>query len=283
MLAAGNTAAVDPAWPTAALHGTAAGVVWLERPQAAEATDAIVLERLAGGAGIVLDRTRGRAPAFDPASVETLLAADAAPEARLHAARRIALPDDLLVRVVATLPADLTGEAPQARWSTRLGRVSAAIVPAGKGLEVAGRSGTGPAVVAAELPRSWAGAIAALRLTADGTPDNPGPRQLCHDDLGALAAVAAQLAPAAALVDDVLALRAAQTATAGSLAVLAACVEHTSLRRTAAALHVHHSTLQARLPRLQAALGYAFDTPTGRLRLHLALALHRIHRSGELP
>ena len=294
-----DPAPAEHSWPTVELRGTAAGVVWLERPQEQEAApaDAIVLERLAVGAGIVLDRTRGRAPAYDPASVETLLAAEAAPEARLHAARRLALPTDLRVRVLATMPPQHPtaepGDAPRTRWSTRIGRVTAEIVPAAAAAAAPGpgapadqspvRTALGPAVAVTDLPRSWAGAVDTLRLTADGTSANPGPRHLCHDDLGALTAVAAHLAPADALVDDVRALREAETADPGSLAILAAYVEHTSLRQTATALHLHHSSLQTRLPRLHSALGYRIDTPSGRCRLHLALALHRIHLSGNLP
>ncbi|WP_329566112.1 helix-turn-helix domain-containing protein [Kitasatospora sp. NBC_01266] len=283
-----------PAWPGADLHGTAHGRVWVERGGAPTTVDGVILERLAAGVGIVLDRTRGRAPAWDPAGVETLLSADADPATRLRAARRLTIPVELRVRVVAALPLRRSGADPVAapefgdpvlsRWSTRIGRVSAAIVPATTDCrELPLRTGVGPSCTVADAWRSWAGAVTALRLTADGTPAGPGPRHLCHDDLGALAVLTERLAPADALIADVRALLAAEAATAGSLATLSALVEQNSLRQAAAALHLHHSTLQARLPQLQAVLGYPLDTAAGRARLHLALALHRIHANGMLP
>ena len=58
---------------------------------------------------------------------------------------------------------------------------------------------------------------------------------------------------------------------------------YTSLRQAAAALHLHHSTLQARAGQLQRALGYSLDAADGRNRLYLAPILRRLHRNGDLP
>ncbi|MDH6136458.1 hypothetical protein P3T37_005886 [Kitasatospora sp. MAA4] len=287
----------DRTWPSVRLADTADGHVWIERTGESARVDAIILERLAAGVGIVLDRTRGRAPAWDPAGVETLLTPGTDPVVRARAARRLTIPADLRVRAVAALAP--LGEEPRSdrpmafenpvltRWSARIGRVTAAIVPA-VGCHVpwpdlAFRTGLGPAGTVADLPRSWAGAVAALRLTADGTQPRPGPRHLRHDDLGGLALLAERLAAPDALIDDVRALRAAEGAAPGSLETLTVLAEQSSLRQAAAALHVHHSTLQARLPSLEAALDYPLSTAPGRSRLALALALHRIHLSGPLP
>lgn len=284
-------------WPGLDLAGTAHGRVWIERAGEPTTVDGVILERFAAGVCIVLDRTRGRAPAWDPASVEVLLAADGDEATRLRAARRLTIPTDLRVRAVAALPLRHSPDRPGAavefadpvrsRWSTRIGRVTAAIVPAVGGAEpdppTDYRAGIGAATSVTEVWRSWAGALAALRLTADGSGADPGPRQLRHEDLGALAVLAEHVAPADALVEDVRTLLAVEAAAAGSLATLTALVEQDSLRRAAAALHLHHSTLQARLPQLRAALGHPFDTPAGRSRLHTALLLLRIHRTGPLP
>lgn len=280
-------AAHIPSWPDTALRGTTAGRVWLERTGVPLPTDAIVLERLAAGAGIVLDRTRGRAATHDPAGVEVLLSPETTPEARALAVRRLALPAARF-RVAALLgnPDDPA----ISRWSTRLGRVTAAIVVdtgAGPttslgpaiGTEHGPRAGLGPAVEVSGLPRSWHGALTALRLTAE----THGPRHLAYDALGGLALLAEHVSPQNALIEDVRALRAAAGAGIGALETLAALEAHDSLRQAAAALQLHHSSLQARLPKLTAALGFAPDTPHGRTRLHLALALHRLNLNGPLP
>ncbi|MCU1644104.1 MAG: hypothetical protein JWN03_4379 [Nocardia sp.] len=268
-------------WPMVELAGGDGGRVWLERQADPSPTDAIILERLAVGVRVGLDRTRGRGPARDPASVEALLSPDTSASARRQAARRIALPTDLMVKVVAIL-AEPDSVAPKSadlsRWSAQLGRVLAAIVPADLEPETSARIGLGPAVEPVDLPRSWQGALQALRLT--GTD---GPPRLRYDDLGGLGIIAERISPAEALVDDVLAIRAAQDQIPGALPTLTALSEHDSLRAAATALYLHHSTLQARIPRLATVLGYRPDTAPGRNRLHIALALNRINRNGILP
>jgi DNA-binding PucR family transcriptional regulator len=71
-----------------------------------------------------------------------------------------------------------------------------------------------------------------------------------------------------------------QTATAAPwmLSTLYAAATTTSLRTAAAALRVHHSTLQDRIVHAERLLGWAVREPQGRLRLHLALILRRLHR-----
>ncbi|MFD5756534.1 PucR family transcriptional regulator, partial [Streptomyces sp. NPDC127044] len=73
---------LDPAWPSAPLTPDGPPAVWLERTGVSDGVHAMVLERAAAAARVVLDRTRGRAPTearqADPASVEVLL--DAAPD-----------------------------------------------------------------------------------------------------------------------------------------------------------------------------------------------------------
>nr|WP_276508375.1 helix-turn-helix domain-containing protein [Modestobacter muralis] len=63
------------------------------------------------------------------------------------------------------------------------------------------------------------------------------------------------------------------------LATLDAVATSSSLRDAARTLHVHHSTLQDRLQHAEAALGWDVHSPAGRLRLQLALVLHRAGRS----
>ncbi|MDX2681958.1 PucR family transcriptional regulator, partial [Streptomyces sp. NY05-11A] len=93
----------DPAWPSTGLTPDGAPALWLERTGAVPSVvDAVILERAAGAARLVLDRTRGRAPLDDPALVETLLDATAAESARLHAARRLGLDPAAPARALAT-------------------------------------------------------------------------------------------------------------------------------------------------------------------------------------
>jgi len=68
-----------------------------------------------------------------------------------------------------------------------------------------------------------------------------------------------------------------------ALATLDALAGNLSLRQAAAALPVHHSTLQARVGQLEAVVGFPLTSAAGRNRLYLALVLRRLHRSGNLP
>ncbi|MGW2047394.1 helix-turn-helix domain-containing protein [Streptomyces sp. NPDC001858] len=257
----------DPAWPSAGLTPEGPPALWLERAGAEPSVvDAVILERAAGVARLVLDRTRGRAPLDDPALVETLLDATAAEPARLHAARRLGLDPAAPARALATpggrprvLPAD----------GRPVGAVGAAPV---------GRAGYGPAVPVAELPRSWAAARTALRFTADGTAQDPGPRVVYADELGSIALLADLVLPGAEPPPDVHAVETAAADAPWLLATLYAVTATASLRAAAAEANVHHSTLQDRLTHAEQLLGWAVRTPQGRLRLQLALTMRRLAR-----
>ncbi|MFJ5726736.1 helix-turn-helix domain-containing protein [Streptomyces paradoxus] len=383
----------DPAWPSAALSPGGAGVLWLERggpgglpatgqdtrsdpaePVAPSVVEAVILERAAGAVRLVLDRTRGRAPADDPALVETLLDATAPEQARLHAARRLGLDPAAQARALAPLngrprvipagaetaplvgptaveaparprtgptsraaaprPAAVHGTAssgsaaattaqprpdrpggaapartdeparpaaqaapglrtgagthpvteqaaPRPRTGPAAGPASAATglrpAPRGPGLP-AGRLGVGPAVPVLELPRSWAEARTALRFTAEGTPQDPGPQVVHAEELGGIALLADLVAPGSEPPPDVRALEAAAANAPWLPATLHAVASTGSLRAAAAGINVHHSTLQDRLTHAEHLLGWPLRTPQGRLRLQLALAMHRLAR-----
>jgi hypothetical protein len=252
----------DPTWPSAALTPDGAPALWLERPEAEPSVvDAVILERAAGVVRLVLDRTRGRAPADDPALVETVLDATAPEPARLHAARRLGLDPSAPARALARF------DGPPR------------ILPAHPGAELpAGRLGVGPAVPVLDLPRSWAAARTALRFTADGTAQDPGQRVVHADELGGIALLADLVAPGAEAPPDVHALEAAVAATPGLLATLHAVASTASLRAAAAEINVHHSTLQDRLSHAEHLLGWPVRTPQGRLRLQLALTMRHLAR-----
>ncbi|WP_416982115.1 helix-turn-helix domain-containing protein [Streptomyces sp. T028] len=253
----------DPRWPSAPLTPDGPPALWLERAGAAPSVvEAVILERAAGVARLVLDRTRGRAPLDDPALVETLLDGTAGEPARLHAARRLGLDPLATARAVAT-----PGGRPR-------------VVPAQSPVPEASepRTGVGPAVPVLDLPRSWAAARTALRFTAEGTGQDPGPRVVYADELGGIALLADVVLPGAEPPPDVQALEAAAADAPWLLTTLYAVVATASLRAAAAEANVHHSTLQDRLVHAEHLLGWPVRTPQGRLRLHLALTTRRLAR-----
>lgn len=253
----------EPGWPSAALTPGGAAVLWLERAEAAPSVvDAVILERAAGAVRVVLDRTRGRAPADDPALVETVLDAAAPEAARLHAARALGLDPAGTARALA--PLDGRPRIVAGRTDTEL---------------PAGRLGVGPAVPVLDLPRSWADARTALRFTAEGTAQDPGPQVVHADELGGVALLAGLVTPGAEPPPDVRVLEAAGAGTPWLLATLHAVVSTASLRAAAAEINVHHSTLQDRLSHAEHLLGWPLRTPQGRLRLQLALAMRHLARS----
>lgn len=152
----------------------------------------------------------------------------------------------------------------------------------------AGRLGIGPAVPVLDLPRSWAAARIALRLTADGTAHDPGPPvvhahgpgpPVVHaDGLGYIALLAGLVAPGAEVPPDVRVLKSAAAHAPWVPATLHAVASTTSLRAAAAEINVHHSTLQDRLTHAETLLGRPVRTPQGRFRLQLALMMHLLAR-----
>jgi hypothetical protein len=264
---------VDPEWPWAPLTPGGPPAVWLERTGASDGVHAMVLERAAAAARVVLDRTRGRAPAdaraADPASLEVLLDASATDHARRQAAIRLGLRYVTSARVLATAEAGPVVEAVPASGDS---------TPATGGR----RAGIGPSVPVPELPVSWAAARTALRFTAEGTDQDPGPRTVYADELGGLALLAQTVGPTTEPVPDVHALEHAAAAAPWVASTLNAVAFSTSLRAAAAELNVHHSTLQDRLAQAEHWLDWPVHDPHGRLRLQLALVLRRLHRNPPL-
>ncbi|MFG2475130.1 helix-turn-helix domain-containing protein [Streptomyces fagopyri] len=265
---------LDPAWPSAPLAPGGSAAVWLERAGPSGGVHAMVLERAAAAARAVLDRTRGRAPAdagtADPASLEVLLDAFATEHARHRAAVRLGLRDAAAARVVVTAEDGPRVEA----------MPSAGTRAPGTGGH---RAGVGPAVPVRDLPASCAAARTALRFTAEGTDQDPGPRTVYADELGGLALLAESAGPATVPVPDVRALEHAVGSAPWAARTLHAVAFGTSLRAAAAELNVHHSTLQDRLAQAGHWLDWPVHEPHGRLRLQLALLLRRLHRNPASP
>ncbi|WP_128374465.1 PucR family transcriptional regulator [Streptomyces cavernae] len=282
----------DSEWPSAALTPGGVPALWLERTGPRSVVDAMVLERAASAARLVLDRTRGRARAHiaaeDPALLETLLDPTAPQAARLHAARGLGLDPSGRARALALpdghprvqpFPAS---DGPGRPLGGRSGGLSgdgrdegtAGGQVLGPGVPPGSRVGVGPAVPVPDLHESWAAARTALRFTAYGT--DPGPRTVHADELGTLALLAEAVGPGTRPPADVRALDSAGAATPWLLATLNAVVSAPSLRTAATELNLHHSTLQDRLSHAEALLGWSVRDPHGRLRLQLALIVRRL-------
>jgi hypothetical protein len=224
----------------------------------------MVLERAGAAAQAVLARTRGTVPSpVDPAFVETALDPAAPDLARLHAARAL-LPGRDRGRVVAT---------PSGATVIESGAAACALN------EFEGvQAGVGPEVALLELPASHRAAVVALRFTAAGTDENPGPRVMWWDDLGALSVLAEVTTPGGPVPEDVQLLNRAATDAPWILATLEALCTTVSSRAAAGTLHVHHSTFQHRVTRAERLLGWKLADPQVRLRLHTALLLRRLMR-----
>ncbi|TIC79461.1 helix-turn-helix domain-containing protein [Nocardioides sp. GY 10127] len=247
-------------------------VLCLERPGPSGPVDAMVLERGLQAVRTVHERTHGRyrAPGDRAGELhEVLTDPDAGAVSRAHAARQLGLATDQLVRVVCPLG----GTA----------RV-VAVVPTMAGADVAAtavpgeRCGVGPVVPVERAPESARDARLALRLTAPGTAAEPGSRVVVVDDLGAAIAIAASFdaTPAWREHPDLAAVRAAAAHAAWVPGTLSAVASTDSLRSAAAALVVHHSTLQKRLATLEKLLAWDVLSTHGRFRLQVALMLLRL-------
>ncbi|MGQ4510766.1 helix-turn-helix domain-containing protein [Streptomyces sp. DW26H14] len=270
----GDGGPTRPAWAHAPVAPDGAAVLWLESGDVRDGVRSMVLERAAAAIGLVLDRTRGRTPdsARDGAALVEVLFDALAPEPeRLRTAALLGLRDGVPARAIAV-------------WGGA-GKVEAA--PATDGEAPRGgerREGVGPAVPLAELPRSWAAARTALRFTAEGTDRDPGPRSVFAEELGSgLTLLADAIGRQTPRGTDVREMERLLGAASWAPATVHAAATFPSLRAAADALHVHHSTLQARVAQLERLLGRSVRDPQGRLRLQLALAMWRLHRQPPAP
>jgi hypothetical protein len=255
-----------PDWPSAPLYPDGPPQLWLERPGPPDPVAAMVLERAVGAARAVFERTRGLATGHDPVSVNVLVDATIGEATRRLAARKLGVPVDMPVRVVIPHGGRLRIESATGRaW------------PAPTSWSGTERAGIGPLVDLLDLPESSAAARTALRLTAAGTEVDPGPRVVRAEELGGIAMLATVIGPETEPSADVIALRKARTAAPWVLATLEAVANSPSVRTAATVLTVHHSTLQERLGHVENMLGWSVRNPQGKLRLHLALTMHRLH------
>jgi hypothetical protein len=270
--------------------GTAVGRVWLEAGAPGGELDELVLERMAL-------TIAGLWPSYGrwlPSDALTLLRADATPDARDAARRRLNLGAGDRCAVVAVVGG--TGRSAHVSEAVRAGVGSGRIeAVADDGTEVValirgdldvadmavqlGRRGYAAGSCAAdspgELPRARREASATARL-ADAAPGLLG-RFVRAEDLGSLVRLADVPTTARADDGDVRALLAlAGAGRAEDLDLLEAFLATGTLRAAGERVHRHHSSVASRLDRLQKELDLVLDEPRGRTRAFAALVLARL-------
>ena len=263
---AGDPSAVpDPAWPSVAVDDGA--VLWLERSGPSRVVDAVVLERASALARNVLERTRPLTStpptgAQDADLLEVLLDPRTEPVDRHRAARALGLPPGTPCRAVALVDG-----------------TSAVVTATADPAPGSRRAGVGPVGTVDDLPGSWVAARRALRLTAEGTATDPGPRVVHADAVQGLLVLATAVSAGAPPVPDVDAVERASALAPWMLNTLDVLVTTATRRAAAVVLGVHHSTVQARVLTAQRALGWELQDVAGLQRLQLALVLRRLHRN----
>jgi hypothetical protein len=137
------------------------------------------------------------------------------------------------------------------------------------------RVGVGGPVAGLEARASWRQARLALRFAAPGAADTA---VVDYAELGSLALLADLPVDRLRRDPDVRALEslAGSPAGAADVAVLEAFCRAGSLRQAASGLHLHHSSVAARVAHLEDVLGWRLDEPEGRFRAHLALLARRL-------
>ncbi|HKS98110.1 MAG TPA: helix-turn-helix domain-containing protein [Rugosimonospora sp.] len=277
--------------------------VWLERAGSPLPLDEIVLERFAIASTLVLHPVHAALPEMgDPALVELVLGERTGDVERARALHLLGVPAGSAVQAVAVAagpadPAAGTRVAAAAAGGRRalgahVGDQWAAVlvdttVPTDFVPPAGVRVGVGEVVPATYAPRSWHTARIALRFTSTeqhGAAPPPtdllaAPALVRWPQLGALALLAEHIPSEAAGHNPDVAVIDALTRERGgpvTLATLQVLVATGSIRQAATRLHMHHSSVAARLARAQAAFGFPLDTPTGRLRLATALILGQL-------
>ncbi len=273
--------------------------VWLDRTGGPGPLDEIVAERMAAAAGIILDRVFGSTSyAVDPGALELLLSGQVSDVDRARCARLLGFGQASAIRAVALVCSDpqrdvithsleavtsqvrATGEIVQL---AKVGEVFAAITTAERmplDLPPAIRAGVGPKVDPLRASASWGRARAALRFTLS-LPGLKRPSVVSAEELGPLIALAQSAPGELNEIADVAAIAAvaANDPSGEHVHTLDALCRAGSLRRAAAELYLHHTSVSARISHISSVLGYAVDTPDGAFRARIALTLWQLSNS----
>ncbi|WP_066903540.1 PucR family transcriptional regulator [Mycolicibacterium houstonense] len=286
-------------------------VVWVERDGSGHPLDAVLLDRLRRVIGRVAARTgvSGTPHLGDPALLEVVLSAKEHREDRARAMRLLGL-DELRPTCVLAASGHSPGEtvhlitdvlsAPTVRsavignataivcqgsfdmreLSDRLERLIVERFPAVVSTHTASGPwvGIGSVGSAFSASTSWHEAVRALRFASS---TGFGRRVVAYERLSSLELLADLPIDRVRRNRDVARINEIASTPAGDLDVQTteAFFVYGSLRRTAAELHVHHSTVAARLARIQAAMGWDFEDPVDRFLGTLVLMVRRISMS----
>ncbi|MEV0063447.1 helix-turn-helix domain-containing protein [Nocardia sp. NPDC050718] len=278
-------------------------VVWLERAGDARPLDAVLVARMRHCLRVTSRRgAAGPTGLADPALLEVVLSEEQRRADRVRAMRLLGVDP---ARPLCLLAISGPGAADAVRIigarvpvvrSTILGTVTAVLLQDGsscrelsdvlnaavvQAFPASRRGADGPWVGMGErLPAlaaatSWEQARRALRFASSTWH---GRRVIAFERLGSLALLGELPVPKLLGAPDVMRLDEFAATEAGALAVdtLEAFCLFGSLRRTADELHLHHSTVAARIAQVEAAMGWDVGESLDRFMATLALMMRRI-------
>lgn len=255
-------------WPHLEFNDGSGAIVWIERDGEPNGNDSLTLERLAAGLRLTLERVSPM-DLDDAGALEILLSPTSTDDVRRKAARRLRLPADRALRVVAA-PPDVV--APEGMRSTLVdspvGTVLVGVVEA-RSTARPEHGGVGSAVSLRGVPTSWREALLAVRMSTHLWP------VVDWDELGVLGPMLAASESAEVEPPDVERVAAVLQEPWG-LETLDALTVADSHRGAAHVLGLHHSTVQARVAQVEHELGFGVSSPPGRFRLALALRLYQV-------
>lgn len=282
--------------------------VWLERDAPAHALDPVLLDRLSHTLRVVPTRTgaSGELHIGDPALLEVVLSGKERREDRVRAVRLLGLDETRNICVLAVsahsppealriIAHQLPGSSVR---STAIGNATAvlcqgaidtralsdglenAITTAFPGRRTVGSNrgpwvGIGASVEALGAATSWHQALGALRFASS---TGYGRRAVAYERLSALELLADIPLDRVRRQRDVVRINEIAASPAGALDVdtVEAFFVFGSLRRTAAELHLHHSTVAARLAHVESQMGWDLNDPMDRFAATLVLMIRRI-------
>lgn len=273
------------------------GVVWLERIGEVEPLDDMVLERMAVAAEIVLERRTGLSGSKpeDAVLIRTMVNPRARGLDRLEAAKALGLQGNLAVVAISSerdlsRDRDLLSRLGRAFGATARGAsisehltaiflaspVTDVLDPSSLDSELRDGEAAGIAVPApiGDAPEAWVKAQNALRFARAGKR-----RVVVNSELGSLE-VLAEIDPArASSIGDVRALDRIQAAAGGeeTLKTLRSICSTGSIRKTAGELQLHHSSVNSRIRKAEAQLGFSIENLDGLFRLSLAIKLRDLN------
>ncbi|MFF0454109.1 PucR family transcriptional regulator [Nocardia africana] len=278
--------------------------VWLERAGAAHALDAVLVDRLRHCLRVVAVRGSVAGPTGldDPALLEVVLSEKQRREDRVRAMRLLGIDPAQPMRVLAVSgpgAADavrIIGVRARLVRSALIGATTAVLIqdreacrelsdvlnsavvqefPASRRGAGGPWVGIGERLPAYAAAASWEQARRALRFASSTWH---GRRVVAYERLGSLALLGELPVRRLLGISDVLRVNEFAATEAGALAVdtLEAFCVFGSLRRTAAELHLHHSTVAARIAQVEAVMGWDVDEALDRFMATLALMVRRI-------